>query len=228
MTRWNKKRHPQHLRRAPCTRHLCWCWPRTPRREWCLTTLEVSSPHVRCIFCLDFVFWLHYCSRWQPTNVVSDLLLTYCLFRQKRRLHRLWHVWAGQVQEPVGALLQRLPGTCSSSPSSPLTCPPCRASSSWWTPATGWGWWWPRTSWTCCCRCCNTRLISEAEGLVSVFAGNCRKRLFCTKWGCNFFLQHPDIQARRLPILFFANKMDSRWFEEIQNILAEGKWSKQI
>ena len=25
------------------------------------------------------------------------------------------------------------------------------------------------------------------------------------------FLQHPDIQARRLPILFFANKMDSRW-----------------
>ena len=26
------------------------------------------------------------------------------------------------------------------------------------------------------------------------------------------FLQHPDIQARRLPILFFANKMDSRWF----------------
>ena len=25
-----------------------------------------------------------------------------------------------------------------------------------------------------------------------------------------FFLQHPDIQARKLPILFFANKMDMR------------------
>ena len=110
MKRWNKTTRPHHLWRAPCTRHLCWCWPRTPRREWCLTMLEVSSLHVRCIFCHDLVFWLHYCSRWQLTNVVSDLLLTYCLFRQKRRLHCLWHVWPGQVQEPVGALLQRLPG----------------------------------------------------------------------------------------------------------------------
>ena len=39
-----------------------------------------------------------------------------------------------------------------------------------------------------------------------VAAGNYRHNLQST----NTTLQHPDIQARRLPILFFANKMDLR------------------
>ena len=39
-----------------------------------------------------------------------------------------------------------------------------------------------------------------------VAAGNYRHNLQST----NTTLQHPDIQARRLPILFFANKMDMR------------------
>ena len=34
--------------------------------------------------------------------------------------------------------------------------------------------------------------------------------------------QHPDIQARRLPILFFANKMDNR-LSWVLNMFADDK-----
>ena len=53
--------------------------------------------------------WVTYMIAWG--NMGAALAHFYhSLFRQERGLHCLRHVWPGQVQEPLGALLQGLPG----------------------------------------------------------------------------------------------------------------------
>ena len=51
------------------------------------------------------------------------------------------------------------------------------------------------------------------QGIIFVVDSSDRLRMVVAKDELDMLLQHPDIQARRLPILFFANKMDSRWAE---------------
>ena len=103
------------------------------------------------------------------------------IFRSKCRVHGIRYVRTGPLQEPVGALLQRLPGHH------------LRGGLQW--PAEDGG----------------------GEGRARhVAAGNYWLRQTNWKydwlagWLTTFPWQHPDIQARRLPILFFANKMDLR------------------
>jgi len=50
----------------------------------------------------------------------------------------------------------------------------------------------------------------DCQGIIFVVDSSDRLRMVVAKDELDMLLQHPDIQARRLPILFFANKMDSR------------------
>lgn len=46
------------------------------------------------------------------------------------------------------------------------------------------------------------------QGIVFVIDSSDRMRLVVVKDELELLLQHPDIRRRRVPILFFANKMD--------------------
>jgi len=50
----------------------------------------------------------------------------------------------------------------------------------------------------------------DCQGVIFVVDSSDRLRMVVAKDELDMLLQHPDIQARRLPILFFANKMDMR------------------
>jgi len=50
----------------------------------------------------------------------------------------------------------------------------------------------------------------DCQGIIFVVDSSDRLRMVVAKDELDMLLQHPDIQARRLPILFFANKMDLR------------------
>jgi len=50
----------------------------------------------------------------------------------------------------------------------------------------------------------------DCQGIIFVVDSSDRLRMVVAKDELDMLLQHPDIQARRLPILFFANKMDMR------------------
>lgn len=50
----------------------------------------------------------------------------------------------------------------------------------------------------------------DCNGIIFVIDSSDRLRLVVVKEELNLLLQHPDICNRKLPILFFANKMDSK------------------
>jgi len=50
----------------------------------------------------------------------------------------------------------------------------------------------------------------DCQGIIFVVDSSDRLRMVVAKDELDMLLQHPDIQARKLPILFFANKMDLR------------------
>jgi len=50
----------------------------------------------------------------------------------------------------------------------------------------------------------------DCQGIIFVVDSSDRLRMVVAKDELDMLLQHPDIQARKLPILFFANKMDMR------------------
>lgn len=50
--------------------------------------------------------------------------------------------------------------------------------------------------------------FKSCQGIVFVIDSSDRMRLVVVKDELNILLQHPDIVNRRVPILFFANKMD--------------------
>jgi len=50
----------------------------------------------------------------------------------------------------------------------------------------------------------------DCQGIIFVVDSSDRLRMVVAKDELDMLLQHPDITARRIPILFFANKMDSR------------------
>ena len=50
----------------------------------------------------------------------------------------------------------------------------------------------------------------ECQGIVFVVDSSDKLRMVVAKDELDMLLQHPDIRARKLPILFFANKMDCK------------------
>nr|CAD7198581.1 unnamed protein product [Timema douglasi] len=50
----------------------------------------------------------------------------------------------------------------------------------------------------------------DCQGIIFVIDSSDRLRLVVVREELDLLLQHPDISGRRLPILFFANKMDLR------------------
>jgi len=50
----------------------------------------------------------------------------------------------------------------------------------------------------------------DCQGVIFVVDSSDRLRMVVAKDELDMLLQHPDIQSRRVPILFFANKMDLR------------------
>ena len=56
---------------------------------------------------------------------------------------------------------------------------------------------------------CNKPNLSE-QGIMFVVDASDRLRMVVAKDELDMLLQHPDIRARKLPILFFANKMDMK------------------
>jgi ADP-ribosylation factor-like protein 6 len=50
----------------------------------------------------------------------------------------------------------------------------------------------------------------ECQGIVFVVDSSDKLRMVVAKDELDMLLQHPDIRSRKLPILFFANKMDTR------------------
>lgn len=50
----------------------------------------------------------------------------------------------------------------------------------------------------------------ECEGIIFVVDSSDTLRIAVVKDELDILLQHPDIVTRRIPILFFANKMDLR------------------
>ena len=48
----------------------------------------------------------------------------------------------------------------------------------------------------------------ECHGIIFVIDSNDKLRMSVAKDELDMLLSHPDIQAKRIPILFFANKMD--------------------
>jgi len=50
----------------------------------------------------------------------------------------------------------------------------------------------------------------ECQGIVFVVDSSDKLRMVVAKDELDMLLQHPDIRSRKLPILFFANKMDMR------------------
>jgi len=50
----------------------------------------------------------------------------------------------------------------------------------------------------------------DCQGIMFVVDASDRLRMVVAKDELDMLLQHPDIRARKLPILFFANKMDMK------------------
>ena len=50
----------------------------------------------------------------------------------------------------------------------------------------------------------------ECQGIVFVVDSSDKLRMVVAKDELDMLLQHPDIRSRKIPILFFANKMDCR------------------
>ena len=50
----------------------------------------------------------------------------------------------------------------------------------------------------------------ECQGIVFVVDSSDKMRMVVAKDELDMLLQHPDIRSRKIPILFFANKMDCR------------------
>lgn len=50
----------------------------------------------------------------------------------------------------------------------------------------------------------------ECQGIVFVVDSSDKLRMVVAKDELDMLLQHPDIRSRKIPILFFANKMDQR------------------
>ena len=50
----------------------------------------------------------------------------------------------------------------------------------------------------------------ECQGIVFVVDSSDKLRMVVAKDELDMLLQHPDIRSRKIPILFFANKMDMR------------------
>ena len=50
----------------------------------------------------------------------------------------------------------------------------------------------------------------ECQGIVFVVDSSDKLRMVVAKDELDMLLQHPDIRSRKLPILFFANKMDCK------------------
>lgn len=50
--------------------------------------------------------------------------------------------------------------------------------------------------------------FKSCQGIVFVIDSSDRMRLVVVKDELDILVQHPDIYGRRIPILFFANKMD--------------------
>jgi len=50
----------------------------------------------------------------------------------------------------------------------------------------------------------------ECDGIIFVIDSSDKLRMVVAKDELDLLLQHPDLKSRRIPILFFANKMDSR------------------
>ena len=48
----------------------------------------------------------------------------------------------------------------------------------------------------------------ECQGIVFVVDSSDKLRMVVAKDELDMLLQHPDIRSRKIPILFFANKMD--------------------
>ena len=118
----------------------------------------------------------------------------WCCLKKSLKVWAVTHVSYLQIamlaSQPLTCLVREDTETCGS-----ITTETVKASSLLLTLVTGWEWLWPKMNLTCCCRwegchCSFDNFIHFAEIFVVV--------------------QHPDIQARRLPILFFANKMDLR------------------
>lgn len=51
---------------------------------------------------------------------------------------------------------------------------------------------------------------AESEGIIFVIDSSDTLRIAVVRDELDLLLQHPDIVSRRIPILFFANKMDLR------------------
>ena len=120
-------------------------------------------------------------------------MFEYLSWRSQCWVHSIWHVGTGQIQEPLGTLLQRLSGQVHHDqghfylyhllPGHHLC---------------GWLQWQAQDG------CCQgwARHAPTGWSLLTKTTLELHSQ--------TFYLQHPDIQARRLPILFFANKMDLR------------------
>jgi ADP-ribosylation factor-like protein 6 len=54
------------------------------------------------------------------------------------------------------------------------------------------------------------RYYKECDGIIFVVDSSDRLRLAVAKDELHLLLQHPDNRGRKIPILFFANKMDVR------------------
>ncbi|MCL4141118.1 UNVERIFIED_CONTAM: hypothetical protein GTU68_036034 [Idotea baltica] len=50
----------------------------------------------------------------------------------------------------------------------------------------------------------------DCQGIIFVVDSSDKLRLVMAQDELNMLLQHPEIKTRRIPILFFANKMDVR------------------
>lgn len=50
----------------------------------------------------------------------------------------------------------------------------------------------------------------DCQGVIFVVDSSDRLRLVVVREELHLLLQHPDVASRRIPILFFANKMDVR------------------
>ena len=50
----------------------------------------------------------------------------------------------------------------------------------------------------------------DCQGIVFVVDSSDKLRMVVAKDELDMLLQHPDIRSRKLPILFFANKMDCK------------------
>lgn len=65
----------------------------------------------------------------------------------------------------------------------------------------------------------------DCHGIIFVIDSSDRLRLVVVKEELDLLLQHPDISPKKIPILFFANKMDCKEaLSSVKIAAALGKW----